>query len=93
MAANQNNKGTFSLKGMIAASQNSGKQKPGSAKQAAPSSGHKHVAATKAGNGTNIAEAIVKRDLLRIRSGSPGLRVGVAKQDLSNGQTFQGEMV
>ena len=36
----------------------------------------------------NIGEAINKRDLIRIRSGSPGLRAGLQKDELANGQTF-----
>ena len=40
----------------------------------------------------NIGDAIQKKDLIRIRSGSPGLRAGAKKQDLCNGMTFQGEM-
>ena len=36
----------------------------------------------------NIGDAIQKKDLIRIRSGSPGLRAGAKKQDLCNGMTF-----
>ena len=40
----------------------------------------------------NIGEAINKKDLIRIRSGSPGLRAGLKKEQLGKGQSFQGEM-
>ena len=40
----------------------------------------------------NIGDAINKKDLIRIRSGSPGLRAGLKKDQLANGQSFQGEM-
>ena len=36
----------------------------------------------------NIGDAINKKDLIRIRSGSPGLRAGQKPKDLGNGQTF-----
>ena len=36
----------------------------------------------------NIGDAINKKDLVRIRSGSPGLRAGQKPKDLSAGQTF-----
>ena len=43
-------------------------------------------------NQLNIGDAINKKDLLRIRSGSPGLRAGQKKDQLANGKSFQGEM-
>ena len=46
-----------------------------------------------AGTNAKISEAFIKRDLLRIRSGSPGIRAGLQKTELANGQTFQGEMM
>ena len=33
----------------------------------------------------NIGDAINKKDLIRIRSGSPGLRAGQTKEHLANG--------
>jgi len=39
-----------------------------------------------------MAEAIAKKDLIRIRSGSPGIRSGATKLELSNGKSFATEM-
>lgn len=39
-----------------------------------------------------MGEAIAKKDLVRIRSGSPGIRSGATKFELSNGKSFATEM-
>ena len=40
----------------------------------------------------NVTDAIEKANLVRLRSGSPGLRAGSPKEKLADGQTFQKEM-
>lgn len=40
----------------------------------------------------NMGEAIARKDLVRIRSGSPGIRHGTSKIELGNGKTFANEM-
>ena len=40
----------------------------------------------------NMGDAIAKKDLIRIRSGSPGFRSGATKFELSNGKSFATEM-
>ena len=39
-----------------------------------------------------ISEAIARKDLVRIRSGSPGLRSGATKIELGAGKSFATEM-
>lgn len=39
-----------------------------------------------------MGEAIAKKDLVRIRSGSPGLRSGATKIELADGKSFANEM-